>query len=545
MKLSGFTNKPVGPVGLVLAALFVIGFLVWCGVMLSIRTGGFDIEAGLIAAAVVVAGIIAVQVAGWLLLFFPAVLVHEAGHWVAGRLLGYRLYKFAVWPFVWDVAPKSKFWIDWKSSNYTGFGYVVMYPDAWPIKAGGQVLYLLGGLAANAVMALACIALAQTWSVWYIGAIAPGFFLLSAVLSLADRKAKTHDLPRVVELIKQPSEASALFAARKAFFLVANGSRPTEEDWQEALRLNEHPALRLWLYLTSAKVSIVSERRARFQKFEVLFRDAAVADLMPSLWEYAMQAAHFALVPLCDRETAKRLMPAGDPPGEIDSQRLKALQLLLMTSEKAPGVDKAWEDFLETLPTAAPRPDLDMTFLNYARFGLMPLLADSETLARQLMDGVRPRDWDQREFGELISLNRQGNFGAFVHLMAYFWHMDFARKREARVAVEHGRELLQEVDEPNGMISDQLTLEAAFLLAIYDRDPDAASKTIAELPEEPALRVERLRTEAAIAMAHGSVESARGMVSQAAEILRSSPNDYAVREDSLDLLDLVTRMHSE
>jgi membrane-associated protease RseP (regulator of RpoE activity) len=229
-------------------------------------------------AAMVVVAMAATLFGGWLFLLVPGVFVHEAGHWIVGRRLGYRLYRFAIWPFVWDLAPKKGFRFDGRSSNYPGLGYVVMFPDTWPCGNRGQVMFLLGGPIANLAMALVCVGLAQVWSWWYLATIGPAFLLFSSIVSLTSKEAKNQDLPRVVQWVKQPSEQSALWAAQKLIFLLANGGSPSEADWQEAFQLKENPRLRLWLYLNGVTHSIGSEREARFQRFEELLRDPDISE---------------------------------------------------------------------------------------------------------------------------------------------------------------------------------------------------------------------------------------------------------------------------
>ncbi len=247
---------------------------------------------------------------------------------------------------------------------------------------------------------------------------------------------------------------------------------------------------------------------------------------------------------LCDREAAKRLIPSGDPPTEKDSLRLQAIQSLLMVSQGDPRAQEAWTDFVEAVENCTPDPSLNLKNLKYLRFAMMPLLAESEVLAKQLADRVRPRAWNEGEVEVLLSSNSVGSFGAFVQLMAYFWHMDLGRVAEARQAIERGLEILAGTSERVPLTEYQLALEAAFVRAVFDRDGDGAMVLIQELGDEPVLKVERLRTEAAIAMARGSSQSALRMIEKAEELLRLHSTVYGTREDSFDLLNLVSRMQS-
>jgi hypothetical protein len=496
----------------------------------------------LVTAGWVVAGIVGVLVVGWLVLVLPGVLAHEIGHLLLGRLLGYRLYRFAIWPYVWDLIPKRGIRFDRKSSNYPGMGYVIMFPDAWPCKVRGHVMFLLGGLFANLALALICVGLGQIWRWWYFGAIGPTYFLICGIAAIAGKDEISSDLRRVVAWVKESSEESALLATHKLIFLFANGGNPSDADWREALQLKGHPRLRLWLYLNGVNHSIGSEREARFRKFEHLLLEFSDPDFAPHKWRLAIDGAYLALVSLCDRGAAKRLIPSGDPPSANDLLRLRRVNLLLMVSEGIPGVEEDWQEFVRALEKIAPDPGLNLIQLNYVRFAMMPLLAESEVLAKLVADRVRPREWNEGEICALISSNSNGNFGAFVQLMAYFWLMDLQRVEEARQSVERGLEILAGISDRERMIAYQLALEAAFVRAVFDRDGEGAMALIQELDDEPLLRVERLRTEAAIAMARGSVKSGRSMIEEALRLLRSEPAHIGSREDSFDLLEWVSRM---
>lgn len=85
-------------------------------------------------------------------LFFQIV-IHEAGHLVAGRLAGYRLYSFRVMGLVLEqVNGRYKFMYR-KASGYGGL--CIMFPPERGSK-GQHVLFYSGGLAANILCSLGC-----------------------------------------------------------------------------------------------------------------------------------------------------------------------------------------------------------------------------------------------------------------------------------------------------------------------------------------------------------------------------------------------------
>lgn len=89
------------------------------------------------------------------LLFKVLVLVHEAGHALAGRAAGMGLFAIGVGP--WRGQRGRDGWRFWRAKRVKGLGgFVVMLPQDGEISPLARSVYLLGGPCTNLIVALAC-----------------------------------------------------------------------------------------------------------------------------------------------------------------------------------------------------------------------------------------------------------------------------------------------------------------------------------------------------------------------------------------------------
>lgn len=106
----------------------------------------------------------------WHLLLVPvalylSVLMHEAGHFIAGRLVGLQWHTVAVGPL--RVTRRHQgISVDWFRNRGPIGGLVVMFPPRHGLRPAGWVVYALGGPVANVLVALAVA--------WLIHAYDPG-----------------------------------------------------------------------------------------------------------------------------------------------------------------------------------------------------------------------------------------------------------------------------------------------------------------------------------------------------------------------------------
>jgi hypothetical protein len=91
-----------------------------------------------------------------------AILIHETGHWLAGKMTGFRLILFAIGPWVssWNLGGWKTKWV--RNRGYSGM-CVMMPQNPQQATMRNYLLYFTGGISANflaatlGIMTLACL----------------------------------------------------------------------------------------------------------------------------------------------------------------------------------------------------------------------------------------------------------------------------------------------------------------------------------------------------------------------------------------------------
>ena len=117
----------------------------------------------------------AIAVTAWAVIaFWINIFVHEGGHWLAGRLLGFKLYAFQAGPFLWTWGEGGRrFQRSWYAGKLGGF------VSMWPRDPSGLRwkfgLHVLAGPLASLVFGLAtlpwyvAVTKEENWSRWHLG----------------------------------------------------------------------------------------------------------------------------------------------------------------------------------------------------------------------------------------------------------------------------------------------------------------------------------------------------------------------------------------
>ncbi len=178
------------------------------------------------------------------------ILMHEAGHAVAGYLSGQRLLAFGVGPL--RLERQGDGWVlRWSRSINAIAGFVLMLPRSDSPGRSSSTIYLLGGPLANLLVA----ALSMPWAVaeMQVGSalelalpsIVAGTGLLIGVINLVPFMVGgwSTDGRQVLRLWQGSDEARAMMFLRQLGALSATGTRP--RDWPmsslKSLRLEALP----------------------------------------------------------------------------------------------------------------------------------------------------------------------------------------------------------------------------------------------------------------------------------------------------------------
>lgn len=178
------------------------------------------------------------------------VLLHEAGHALAGMAVGFRAVAFGVGPLRAERGTEG--WrLRWGGGLKGGVGgfALMLPPEGIALRRGPQAVFLLGGIAMNLGLAtLSFIALAA-----FPEAMAPArgalgvFAIIGVALGLANLVPFSaggwmSDGAGLRQLWRAPDEALAMFRMQQIVASSMNGTRP--RDWPLAL-LPDAPAAAL------------------------------------------------------------------------------------------------------------------------------------------------------------------------------------------------------------------------------------------------------------------------------------------------------------
>ncbi len=170
--------------------------------------------------------------------FVISIILHEGGHWLAGRATGYRLVSFRVGPLMF--IPKEK-GTEIKTLRLAGTaGQCLMSP---PDMAEGRIpviLYNLGGALANLLTALLCAFLFPLTSSGILQLFLASGILVSVSLALTNgiplrAGGINNDGMNALELGKDPEALRSFWIQLKANALMAEGARYSDlpEEWFE------------------------------------------------------------------------------------------------------------------------------------------------------------------------------------------------------------------------------------------------------------------------------------------------------------------------
>lgn len=177
--------------------------------------------------------------AGLLLGFWPHVVLHEAGHALAGLARGMRPVAFGVGPLRWDRGEAG--WRFRRARGVAGIGgFAALLPEGRRgLSRADQAAYLLGGPLANLLTAAACGAVLATVAVpgWLGGALL-GFGLGAAVLGVANlvpfhSQGWRSDGRGLLDLLRHSPEADLQQRLHRLLALNMAGVRP--RDWPDSL----------------------------------------------------------------------------------------------------------------------------------------------------------------------------------------------------------------------------------------------------------------------------------------------------------------------
>jgi hypothetical protein len=262
--------------------------------------------------------------------FVISIILHEGGHWLAGRATGYRLVSFRVGPLMF--IPKEK-GTEIKSLRIAGTaGQCLMSP---PDMAEGRIpvtLYNLGGALANLLTAIVCAVLFSLTSSGL-----PQLFLASGIL-VSVSLALTNGIPlragginndgmNALELGKDPEAMRAFWIQLKANALLAEGARLSDlpEEWFE-MPAEERMNNSLCASLAYLRESMFMDRHeyagALALSDRLLTTPNAVSQLQKNMME-------------CDRVTASLLLGNHDHATKMEDP---AFSKFLISMKESPGV---------------------------------------------------------------------------------------------------------------------------------------------------------------------------------------------------------------
>jgi hypothetical protein len=181
---------------------------------------------------------------GWLLLaagltVWPHIVLHEAGHALAGLARGMRPVAFGIGPLRWDRGGSG-----WRFRRSTGIAGISGFAALLPVGQRGlsradQALYLLGGPLANLATAALAFALAgaageaRVAASWLAGAGISALLLGAVNLLPFHSKGWRSDGRGLLDLLRRSPDAALQQRIHQVLALHMAGVRP--RDWPEAL----------------------------------------------------------------------------------------------------------------------------------------------------------------------------------------------------------------------------------------------------------------------------------------------------------------------
>jgi len=234
--------KIVGVVG-----CFVAGLVLALVVVQLLQGKAVDID------VVEMLGVLALAIVSAVVAFFLQVIVHEAGHLVAGLLTGYRFVSFRIFSLAL-IRHQGK--LLWRRFTIGGTaGQCLMAPPARPLDAIDTRWYNLGGVLANVLVAtiatvvlLCCDAPAWICPLLALLAVIGFFFALLNGIPLR-LSGISNDGYNMVHLERSPGNKRLLCQLLEANALLQEGVRPrdvpatmfddnTPVDWSDDIQAN-------------------------------------------------------------------------------------------------------------------------------------------------------------------------------------------------------------------------------------------------------------------------------------------------------------------
>jgi hypothetical protein len=134
-------------------------------------------------------------------------------------------------------------------------------------------------------------------------------------------------------------------------------------------------------------------------------------------------------------------------------------------------------------------------------------------IGRELQSGVRARNWSSAAVERAVSLRDGGMEELRARILAYYHYMDLGNEREARAHVVRAAELADQFGKKSGTLRELSLYELAYVTALYDRNPEEASRILTRVGPPTGL----LRGTAALAEA--AIAATRGEASRSCELL--------------------------
>lgn len=160
-----------------------------------------------------------------------------------------------------------------------------------------------------------------------------------------------------------------------------------------------------------------------------------------------------------------------------------------------------------------------------------------ETIAHS-QNGERPRDWPQRCMDQLATQS-EGMNGHISRLMSYYWQLDRGETQTAREAIEA---LLPLMDDSVALpFRNGVYQEAAYFLA-KQGELARAKELFSKVPEQGIglMKWDRLRTEAAIAMAEGRMQDAESLIAEGLKLVPKSSAFTRARLEEMDVKEVAS-----
>jgi len=152
--------------------------------------------------------------------------LHEFGHVLAGKLVGYRLFRLVVWPFIFVTSPGG-LKIRYARGVALFSGSTLSLPPNVPDVVRRQVILTLGGPVVSFLVAIAVFVVAtRVHQAWMWGIAIAAAILVFSILPTSGRTPS--DGKRIVDLLFAGPRRERAVAMLRIAALVRAGSRPRE-----------------------------------------------------------------------------------------------------------------------------------------------------------------------------------------------------------------------------------------------------------------------------------------------------------------------------